>query len=146
VMSLRGTYYMHVAHKTMIRTPNPNPDAGKIRKENQYLYCVCPRNFVCRLKIRPTIPTTLPSGSSPRLSATRATLSRASYRTASAVALRQAVHYNGPRVGYTRGVMTFDVLPEGDGCQPGAHARNTALLAVWLLHNTGLKGEKQRRV
>jgi hypothetical protein len=27
----------------------------------------------------------------------------------------------GPRVGYTPGVMTFDVLPESDGCQPGVH-------------------------
>jgi hypothetical protein len=40
----------------------------------------------CASGRRSVIPTTLPSGSSPRLSATRATLSRASYRTASAVA------------------------------------------------------------
>jgi hypothetical protein len=48
-------------------------------------------------------------------------------RTASAIALGRAAHYNGPRVSYTRGVMTFDDLREGDGCQPGAHARDTHL-------------------
>jgi hypothetical protein len=56
------------------------------------------------------MPTTLPSGSSPRLSATRATiLSRAPKRNY--VLASRALQWE-PQVGYTRGVMTFDDLLE----------------------------------
>jgi hypothetical protein len=53
---------------------------------------------------------------------------------------------SGPRVGYTRGVMTFDDLLEGDGCQPGAHARDRGLQrycglrGLWDLCWTRLEG------
>jgi hypothetical protein len=57
----------------------------------------------CASGRRSVIPTTLPSGSSPRLSATRATLSRAS--------ASRALQCK-PRVGFTRGGTTFDDLLE----------------------------------
>jgi hypothetical protein len=64
----------------------------------------------CASGRRSVMPTTLPSGSSPRLSATRATiLSRASKRN---YALASRALEWEPRVGYTRGVMTFDDLLE----------------------------------